>query len=136
MPAWPRSAPANWGWTNTTIANASGWPNPNHLMSKRDLVTLAAYIIREHPEFYPYLSERDFTWNDITQDNRVPLLGAGVGLDGLKTGHTSAAGYSLTGSARQGTGGSCLPFGGLSSAAERARKPNPSSTGRFASSPK
>jgi len=110
------------GMSNTTIMNASGWPDPNHLMSKRDLVTLAAFMIKEHPEFYPYLSEREFTWNGITQSNRVPLLGAGVGLDGLKTGFTSAAGYSLTGSAQQGGRRIVFAFGGLTSELERRQE--------------
>ncbi|NBB97365.1 MAG: D-alanyl-D-alanine carboxypeptidase [Alphaproteobacteria bacterium] len=110
------------GMDSTTIANASGWPAPNHRMSKRDLVTLAAYILREHPEFYPYFSERVFTWNGIEQENRLPLLGAGIGIDGLKTGFTSEAGYSLTGSARQGDRRIVFAFGGLSSAAERVQE--------------
>jgi serine-type D-Ala-D-Ala carboxypeptidase (penicillin-binding protein 5/6) len=107
------------GMRNTTIANSSGWPHPDHLMSKRDLGILAEHIITTYPQYYPYLSEREFTWNGITQPNRVPLLGAGVGLDGLKTGFTSAAGYSLTGSARQGERRIVFAFGGLES--ERAR---------------
>ena len=110
------------GMENTVITNASGWPAPLHLMSKRDLVTLAAYMIEEHPEFYPYLSEREFTWNGITQENRVPLLRAGVGLDGLKTGFTSEAGYSLTGSAQQGDRRIVFAYGGLNSAAERVQE--------------
>jgi D-alanyl-D-alanine carboxypeptidase (penicillin-binding protein 5/6) len=110
------------GMSNTTIMNASGWPDPNHLMSKRDLVTLATYMIKEHPEFYPFLSEREFAWNGITQSNRVPLLGAGVGLDGLKTGFTSAAGYSLTGSAQQGERRIVFAFGGLNSELERRQE--------------
>ncbi|ATX66600.1 D-alanyl-D-alanine carboxypeptidase family protein [Roseinatronobacter bogoriensis] len=107
------------GMRNTTLANSSGWPHPDHLMSKRDLGILAEYIITNFPQYYPYLAEREFTWNGITQPNRVPLLGAGVGLDGLKTGFTSAAGYSLTGSVRQGDRRIVFAFGGLDS--ERAR---------------
>ncbi|MGY6704652.1 D-alanyl-D-alanine carboxypeptidase family protein [Roseinatronobacter sp.] len=107
------------GMRNTTIANASGWPDPNHLMSKRDLGILAEHIITTYPQYYPYLSEAEFTWNGITQPNRVPLLTAGVGLDGLKTGFTSAAGYSLTGSVQQGERRIIFAFGGLDS--ERAR---------------
>ena len=107
------------GMRNTTLANSSGWPHPDHLMSKRDLGILAEYIISNFPQYYPYLAEREFTWNGITQPNRVPLLGAGVGLDGLKTGFTSAAGYSLTGSVRQGERRIVFAFGGLDS--ERAR---------------
>ncbi|MCC5959446.1 MAG: D-alanyl-D-alanine carboxypeptidase [Rhodobacteraceae bacterium] len=107
------------GMRNTTIANASGWPDPNHLMSKRDLGILAEHLITTYPQYYPYLSEREFTWSGITQPNRVPLLGAGIGLDGLKTGFTSAAGYSLTGSVQQGDRRIIFAFGGLDS--ERAR---------------
>ncbi|MCH8467606.1 MAG: D-alanyl-D-alanine carboxypeptidase [Roseinatronobacter sp.] len=107
------------GMRNTTIANSSGWPHADHLMSKRDLGILAEHIIRTYPQYNPYLSEREFTWNGITQPNRVPLLGAGIGLDGLKTGFTSAAGYSLTGSAQQGNRRIVFAFGGLES--ERAR---------------
>ena len=107
------------GMRNTTLVNSSGWPHPDHLMSKRDLGILAEYLITSYPQYYPYLAEREFTWNGITQPNRVPLLGAGVGLDGLKTGYTSAAGYSLTGSVRQGERRIVFAFGGLES--ERAR---------------
>ena len=109
------------GMRSTTIANASGWPDPNHRMSKRDLGLLAEYLITEHSEFYRYLGEKEFTWNGITQPNRVPLLGAGVGLDGLKTGHTSEAGYSLTGSAMQNGRRIVFAFGGLTSAEDRLR---------------
>lgn len=110
------------GMDNTTLANASGWPDPNHLMSKRDLVTLAVHMLDEHPEFYPYFAERSFEWNGIPQSNRVPLLDAGIGLDGLKTGFTSAAGYSLTGSAQQGGRRVVFAFGGLNSEAERRQE--------------
>ncbi|TQM92483.1 D-alanyl-D-alanine carboxypeptidase family protein [Roseinatronobacter monicus] len=107
------------GMRNTTLVNSSGWPHPDHLMSKRDLGILAEHIITNYPQYYSYLSEPEFTWSGITQPNRVPLLGAGVGLDGLKTGFTSAAGYSLTGSVQQGERRIVFAFGGLDS--ERAR---------------
>ncbi|NYS25956.1 D-alanyl-D-alanine carboxypeptidase [Rhodobacteraceae bacterium 2376] len=107
------------GMENTTIANASGWPHPEHRMSMRDLAILAEHMITEFPQFYPYLAEPEFTWNNITQSNRVPLLGAGVGLDGLKTGFTSEAGYSLTGSALQGDRRIIFAFSGLGSERER-----------------
>jgi D-alanyl-D-alanine carboxypeptidase (penicillin-binding protein 5/6) len=110
------------GMTNTTLMNASGWPAPGHLMSKRDLAILSDRIIRDFPQYYHYLSELEFTWNDITQPNRVPLLQAGVGLDGLKTGFTSAAGYSLAGSARQGNRRVIFVIGGLTSERERAEE--------------
>ncbi len=110
------------GMSNTTLANASGWPHPDHLMSKRDLAILSERLIREFPQYYPYLSEPSFTWNDITQNNRVPLLEAGIGLDGLKTGFTSAAGYSLAGSARQGNRRVIFVIGGLADERERAEE--------------
>ena len=110
------------GMENTTIANASGWPHPEHRMSMRDLAILAEHMITEFPQFYPYLAEAEFTWNNITQSNRVPLLGAGVGLDGLKTGFTSEAGYSLTGSALQGDRRIIFAFSGLGSERERVEE--------------
>jgi D-alanyl-D-alanine carboxypeptidase (penicillin-binding protein 5/6) len=110
------------GMTNTTLMNASGWPHPDHRMSMRDLAILSERIIREFPQFYHYLAEPRFTWNGITQDNRVPLLDAGIGLDGLKTGFTSEAGYSLAGSARQGNRRVLFVIGGLASERERAEE--------------
>ncbi len=110
------------GMRNTTLINSSGWPDPDHMMSKRDLAILAEHLITEYPDYYTYLSEPEFTWNNIPQSNRVPLLGAGVGLDGLKTGFTSAAGYSLTGSAEQDGRRVVFAFGGLNSEGARARE--------------
>ena len=107
------------GMENTTLMNSSGWPDPAHRMSLRDLAILARHLIDEHGEYYPYLAEREFTWNDITQPNRVPLLGAGLGLDGLKTGHTNEAGYALTASAVQGDRRVIFVFSGLDSERER-----------------
>lgn len=107
------------GMTNTTLMNASGWPHPEHRMSLRDLALLARHLLQEHGQYYPYLAEREFTWNNITQPNRVPLLGAGLGLDGLKTGHTQEAGYALTGSAVQGNRRVIFVFSGLNSERER-----------------
>jgi len=107
------------GMENTTLMNASGWPHPEHRMSLRDLAILARHLLEEHGQYYPYLAEREFTWNNITQPNRVPLLGAGLGLDGLKTGHTSEAGYALTGSAVQGNRRVIFVFSGLDSERER-----------------
>ena len=110
------------GMTQTTIANASGWPDPRHRMSLHDLGVLATYLIEDHADLYHYLAETSFTWNGITQPNRVPLLGTGAGVDGLKTGHTEEAGYSLVGSARQGSRRIVFVFSGLNSPAERAEE--------------
>lgn len=110
------------GMVNTTIVNSSGWPHPDHRMSLRDLAILARYMINTFPQFYAYLGEREFTWNNITQPNRVPLLGAGLGLDGLKTGHTNEAGYALTGSAVQGDRRIVFVFSGLADATQRTEE--------------
>jgi serine-type D-Ala-D-Ala carboxypeptidase (penicillin-binding protein 5/6) len=110
------------GMANTTIINSSGWPHPDHRMSLRDLAILARYMINTFPQYYAYLAEREFTWNNITQPNRVPLLTAGVGLDGLKTGHTNEAGFALTGSAVQGDRRVVFVFSGLETAAQRVEE--------------
>jgi D-alanyl-D-alanine carboxypeptidase (penicillin-binding protein 5/6) len=69
-------------------------------MSPRDLATLARHIISDFPEYYPIFAETSFTFNNITQGNRNPLLyRLGSGADGLKTGHTEVGGFGLTGSA-------------------------------------
>ena len=107
------------GMKNSTFANATGWPNPNHRMSARDLITLADRLITQFPEFYNFFQERTFTWANITQKNRNPLLSLGLGADGLKTGHTSEAGYGLVGTARQSDRRVILVVNGLESSAER-----------------
>jgi len=90
------------GMTESHFVNASGWPHPEHRMSMHDLGVLAVRLIEDFPDLYPYFAETSFTWADITQPNRNPILSLGLGADGLKTGHTSEAGYGLVGSAMQG----------------------------------
>jgi D-alanyl-D-alanine carboxypeptidase (penicillin-binding protein 5/6) len=87
------------GLTDSTFVNSTGLPDPGHRMSVRDLARLARHIIENYPEFYRYYSQAEFTWNDILQRNRNPLLRSVTGADGLKTGYTSEAGYGLVGSA-------------------------------------
>lgn len=101
------------GLTSSTFRNATGWPDPEHRMTARDLATLARRIIVDHPEFYRFYSERSFRWNNITQENRNPLLGRVAGADGLKTGHTEEAGFGLTASIRRGERRLILVVGGL-----------------------
>lgn len=110
------------GMTQTTIANSSGWPDPRHRMSLHDLGMLGRYLMVDHAEYYHYLAETAFTWNNITQPNRLPLLSAGIGMDGLKTGHTEEAGYSMVGSAHQGNRRIIFVFSGLNSMGERAEE--------------
>ncbi len=88
------------GMTQSHFRNATGLPHEEHLMTPRDLATLARRIITDFPEYYSLYSETSFTYNNITQGNRNPLLyRVGSGADGLKTGHTAIAGYGLTASA-------------------------------------
>ncbi|MFS4439173.1 D-alanyl-D-alanine carboxypeptidase family protein [Paracoccaceae bacterium GXU_MW_L88] len=110
------------GMTNSTFGNATGWPDPNQLMSARDLVFLANRLMQEFPDFYPIFAEESFTWEGITQNNRNPLLGIGMGADGLKTGHTEEAGYGVVGSAKQGERRVTLMISGLPSDAARAEE--------------
>jgi len=91
------------GMTDTQFRNSTGWPDPEHYTTAYDLARLAQRLIADFPEYYHYYSETEFTWNEIRQGNRNPLLyRPGLGADGLKTGHTEAAGYGLTASAKRG----------------------------------
>lgn len=86
------------GMKNSHFANASGWPDPDHYSTARDLAILARHLIHDFPEFYPYFSEMEFKYNNIQQYNRNPLLRHRIGADGVKTGHAEEAGYGLIGS--------------------------------------
>ena len=109
------------GLTNSTFKNASGWPEPGHVSTARDLGILAGRLIRDFPEYYPIFAERKFVYNNIPQDNRNPLLWLNVpGGDGLKTGHTADGGYGLVGSAMRGDRRVILVVNGLVSNKARA----------------
>src|SRR5215204_6511344 len=98
------------GLKNSRFCNANGWPDEGcTYVTARDLATLARASVERHPELYKkFYSQASFTWGktlgsgqDITQQNRNPILGKVPGADGLKTGHTDEAGYGFTGSAEQ-----------------------------------
>jgi len=101
------------GMEHSHFMNASGWPDPEHYSTARDLATLAIHTIRDFPEFYAYYKETEFTFNNIKQPNRNPLLYRNVGADGIKTGHTEAGGYGLMASAVQGDRRVILVVNGL-----------------------
>ncbi len=107
------------GLQNSLFQNATGLPKPQNLMSVRDLTILARYIITNFPEYYKIYSEREFTWNDIAQKNRNPLLLDYPGADGMKTGYIKDAGYGLVGSAVRDGRRLILVVAGLSSSEER-----------------
>ncbi|NCC23434.1 MAG: D-alanyl-D-alanine carboxypeptidase, partial [Alphaproteobacteria bacterium] len=85
------------GMTNSNFTNASGWPDDDHYSSARDLAILARSVIMNFPEYFPYFSIPEFTYNAIKQRNRNPLLYRNIGADGMKTGYTVAGGYGLIG---------------------------------------
>ena len=89
------------GMTHTHFVNATGLPDPDHKASARDLAILARAIIHDSAEYYPIYAEREFTYNKIKQGNRNALLYTDPSVDGLKTGHTEAAGYCLVTSAKR-----------------------------------
>lgn len=111
------------GMKNSTFTNASGWPDPQHRMSVRDLAIIAVRLITEFPQFYHYFGQSEYPFDGRAPDNRFnrnPLLKLGIGADGLKTGHTQEAGYGLAGSALQGNRRIVFVVSGLASEAARA----------------
>lgn len=113
---------AELGMRNSNFANATGWPDPNHWSTAADLALLAQRLIDDFPDFYHFYSETEFTYADIRQANRNPLLYRNVGADGLKTGHTEEAGYGLTASAVQDGRRIVMVINGLPSAQARSEE--------------
>ncbi len=89
------------GMKNTHFVNSTGLPHPEHHTTARDLAILARAVIKEFPEYYRWDSEKEFTYNGITQQNRNKLLWRDTSVDGVKTGHTEEAGYCLVASAKR-----------------------------------
>lgn len=89
------------GMKNTHFNNSTGLPHPDHLTTARDLAILTRALIKEFPEYYQWDSEKEFTYNGITQQNRNKLLWRDESVDGVKTGHTEEAGYCLVASAQR-----------------------------------
>ena len=89
------------GMRSSHFVNVTGLPDKNHYSTARDLAVLAQAIIREFPDYYRWYSVKDFTFNNIKQPNRNRLLWRDDSVDGMKTGHTDAAGYCLVSSAER-----------------------------------
>ena len=92
------------GMTSTRFANAHGLPDPNNYSTAHDLSLLASHLVADHPESYKMYSTKSFTYNKIKQQNRNRLLWLDPSVDGMKTGHTQAAGYCLIASAKRPNG--------------------------------
>ena len=91
------------GMTNTNFANSSGINDPDNYSTVRDIMIMSNYLIKNHPEYYKWFSEKEFTWDrtggdPITQGNRNPLLYKNMGADGIKTGYLAVERYSLASS--------------------------------------
>ncbi|HRJ12761.1 MAG TPA: D-alanyl-D-alanine carboxypeptidase family protein, partial [Alphaproteobacteria bacterium] len=111
------------GMENSNFTNASGWPDPNHYSTPRDLATLALAYMKKFPEEYALNKVIDYTYHGIKQGNRNPLLYVpGLGGDGVKTGHTEEAGYGLIGSAEQNGRRVIMVLSGMTSMDERAKE--------------
>jgi D-alanyl-D-alanine carboxypeptidase (penicillin-binding protein 5/6) len=110
------------GLANSHFADVDGLPDPDHYMTAHDLVTLAVRTIEDFPEYYHYYSEKEYNFNNINQGNRNPLIYKDIGADGLKTGHTEEAGYSLLASVHRDKRRIILVLGGLPTMKARAQE--------------
>jgi D-alanyl-D-alanine carboxypeptidase (penicillin-binding protein 5/6) len=106
--------------TNSHFVNATGLPNPEHYSTSHDLALIALAILRDFPQHYHYFSETEFSYNNIKQGNRNPLLYRNMNVDGLKTGHTDEGGYGLTASALRDNRRLVLVLNGMSDMQARA----------------
>jgi len=107
------------GLRSARFRNSTGLPDPDHVISAADLARLTRILINDHPELYRLYSERTFSYNNHTQENRNPLLGGFEGADGVKTGHTDDSGYGLVGSASLNGERRIIVFNGTPSMAAR-----------------
>lgn len=109
------------GMKDSRFGNASGWPDGGKTVSTaQDLSLLAEHIIEDHPQLFEmFFGQRSFRWDNVAQSNRNPLLGAVAGADGMKTGHSSEAGYCLVGTAKQDDRRLLMVIAGLPSAQAR-----------------
>ena len=110
------------GLTKSVFGNSNGLPHPDSKVTMKDLVTLARHIQSTYPEFYTYYSQPEFTWNNITQRNRNPLLKMDIGVDGLKTGFTEESGYGIVSSIKRDGRRLFLAMNGMASEQERAEE--------------
>jgi D-alanyl-D-alanine carboxypeptidase (penicillin-binding protein 5/6) len=113
---------ARLGMANTHFANVTGLSAPEHYSTAADMARLAGALIVDYPEFYPLYAQKEFRYNNITQPNRNRLLWTDASVDGVKTGHTDAAGWCLIASAKHGERRVLAVVLGASSDAARANE--------------
>ncbi len=117
------------GLNNTNFTNSTGWPDDNLTTTARDLALLTAALIRDFPSetyplLYPVFAKTNYTYNNIKQGNRNPLINKSPGADGLKTGHTKESGYGLVGSAKRNGQRIIMVLNGMKSRKQRALESN------------
>ena len=110
------------GMMNSSFTNSTGWPDPDHLTTIKDLLTLTVRTIEDFPELYYYYAEKEFTYSGIRQLNRNPLLFNEINADGLKTGHTSLGGYGLVASVLKNNRRLILILNGLKGNKDRSNE--------------
>ncbi|WP_246663890.1 D-alanyl-D-alanine carboxypeptidase family protein [Phyllobacterium sp. SYP-B3895] len=110
------------GLNSSTFVNSTGLPDPKQRVSLTDLVALARHIKRSYPEFYHTYAQDNFTWNNIFQRNRNPLLRLDIGADGMGTGYTEQSGYGIVGATEHGDRRYVVALSGLASDKERAEE--------------
>lgn len=110
------------GMQNTNFTNSTGWPDQNHYSTARDMSLLAMAVVRDFPEHYAIYAVREYKYNNINQQNRNRLLWLDPYVDGIKTGHTDAAGYCLVASAKRGDRRLISVVMGTNSEAARAQE--------------
>lgn len=110
------------GLSSAHFSNVTGLPEADHVISAHDLARLTTYLIKTYPDLYAIYSKPELTYNNHTQQNRNPLLGAYPGADGVKTGHTAASGYGLVGSAVEDGRRRIVVFNGMPTQAARAKE--------------
>lgn len=113
---------AMWGLSGSSFANPTGLPDPGQRMTAYDLAKLTAVILTDYPQYAHYFGERSFTWTNIEQENRNPLLKTISAADGMKTGHTDEAGYGVVGTAEIDGQRRIIVLNGLADEVHRSRE--------------
>jgi D-alanyl-D-alanine carboxypeptidase (penicillin-binding protein 5/6) len=110
------------GLERSVFKNSTGLPAEGQVVTVRELAQLALHMWREYPEYYKFYSQRSFTWNKITQNNRNPLLSMDIGADGMKTGYTEESGYAIVGSVARDGKRVIAAMSGMATERERAEE--------------